>query len=282
MSTTIAYPPDRCTMRSSTEKAGVDISLKSIRHGFMHGDTVVHPVWDLDLDIPAGQFVCLVGPSGCGKTTLLGMVAGLVAPKQGKVMIEGAQVTKSSSESVAYMLARDALLPWLSAQDNVELGLRVRGVPKAERRKISSEWLARVGLADFKSSSILRLSQGMRQRVAIARTLALEPRCILMDEPFAALDAQTRVLVQQEFLKLWEKSGTTVIFVTHDLSEAILLGDRIILMSSRPGRIVSDIRVNLPRPRNLTAPFKNQGFAQYHEQLADRLRHEVVAANSEA
>src|SRR5690606_13468268 len=155
--------------RSSSHISGVEISLKSIRHGFMHGDKVVHPVWDLNLDIPAGQFVCLVGPSGCGKTTLLGMVAGLVTPKLGDVLIDHAPITKSSFDSVAYMLARDALLPWLSAQENVELGLRVRGVPKSERKKVSSEWLSRVGLSDFKASSILRLSQGMRQRVAIAR-----------------------------------------------------------------------------------------------------------------
>jgi NitT/TauT family transport system ATP-binding protein len=262
-------------------KGGVEISLRSIRHGFMHGDSVIHPVWDLDLEVPAGQFVCLVGPSGCGKTTLLGMVAGLVQPSEGKVTLGGRAIESTPAE-VGYMLARDALLPWLSASENVEIGLRVRGLDKAERRRASEEWLRRVGLLDFKDSSILRLSQGMRQRVAIARTLALEPSCILMDEPFAALDAQTRVLIQQEFIKLWEKSRATVLFVTHDLSEAILLGDRIILMSKRPGRIVADITVDLPRPRDLDAPFKNEGYARYHEQLAGRLRREVVAAEREA
>ena len=274
-----SHSPDQIFKQTSTN-SGIDICLSSIRHGFMHGENVVHPVWDLDLEIPAGQFLCLVGPSGCGKTTLLGMVAGLVQPRQGSVKAEGREV-KSTSDAVAYMLARDALLPWLSAEENVELGLQVRGMDKAQRREQSGKWLKRVGLTDFRTSSILRLSQGMRQRVAIARTLAMEPRCILMDEPFAALDAQTRVLIQQEFINLWEASGATVIFVTHDLTEAILLGDRIVLMSSRPGRIVADIKVELPRPRNLETPFKNFGFSDYHDHLASRLRNEVITAEQE-
>lgn len=273
----IAHPAEGGLM---TRPRGVDVQLRSIRHGFMHGDKVVHAVWDLDLTIPAGQFVCLVGPSGCGKTTLLSMVAGLDQPREGTVLVDGRPAQPPTAE-IAYMLARDALLPWLSAEENVELGLRVRGVPKAQRREASAKWLRRVGLADFASSSILRLSQGMRQRVAIARTLALEPSCILMDEPFAALDAQTRVIVQQEFTRLWETSRPTVIFVTHDLAEALLLGDRIILMSKRPGRIVADIDVDIQRPRDLETPFKNEGFARLHEQLAGRLRDEVIAAERE-
>jgi NitT/TauT family transport system ATP-binding protein len=257
---------------------GMQVSLRGIRHGFVHdGDKVIRAVWDIDLEIPAGEFVCLVGPSGCGKTTLLGMVAGLEPPREGAVALDGKPVC-STSPDVAYMLARDALLPWLTARDNVELGLRVRGVAKAERHRRSDEWLRRVRLAEFAGSSILRLSQGMRQRVAIARTLAMSPKCILMDEPFAALDAQTRVLVQQEFLDLWERDRQTVLFVTHDLSEAILLGDRIILMSRRPGRVVADIPVRIKRPRNLDFPYANEGFGDYHKMLSNRLRDEVRAA----
>lgn len=265
---------------STKSENGVEISLESIRHGFVHGDKVVHAVWDLDLQISAGQFICLVGPSGCGKTTMLGMVAGLDPPRAGSVTVGGRSAGEMTTQT-AYMLARDALLPWLTASENVELGLRVRGVPKTERNRISKEWLERVGLVGFENSSILKLSQGMRQRVAIARTLAMEPQCILMDEPFAALDAQTRVLIQQEFTDLWQRSRPTVIFVTHDLSEAILLGDRIILMSKRPGRIVADIMVDLPRPRNLEAPHLNEGVARYHKQLAGRLREEAMAGERE-
>ena len=260
--------------------SGVRVSLSGIRHGFMHGDKVVRAVWGVDLEIPAGQFVCLVGPSGCGKTTLLGMVAGLVAPREGDVALDGNPV-RSTPPEVAYMLARDALMPWLSASENVELGLRVRGVDGAERKRRSAEWMKRVHLADFGQSSVLRLSQGMRQRVAIARTLALNPRCILMDEPFAALDAQTRLLIQQEFVEIWERECPTVLFVTHDLSEAILLGDRIVLMSKRPGRIVADITIDLPRPRDLETPFANKGFEDYYQHLATRLREQVRAADAE-
>jgi NitT/TauT family transport system ATP-binding protein len=258
---------------------GLSVSFTGLRHGFMHGDRVVRALWGVDLDIPAGQFICLVGPSGCGKTTLLGMAAGLVKPREGSVALNGQPVT-GVPRDVAYMLARDALLPWLNARDNAELGLLVRGVPKAERARRAETWLARVGLSEFAESNILRLSQGMRQRVAIARTLTQEPRCILMDEPFAALDAQTRTIVQQSFVDLWEEQRATVIFVTHDLAEAILLGDRVVLMSRRPGRIVADMQIELPRPRNLRTPSANDGFDATHVRLSELLRDQVLAADA--
>lgn len=259
-----------------TVDRGVSVDLRGIRHGFVHKDHVVRAVWGVDLEIPRGQFVCIVGPSGCGKTTLLGMVAGMTKPRMGNVLLDGEELDGVPSK-VAYMLARDALLPWKTAQENVELGLRVRGVPKPERHEISMHWLTVMGLGDFARSSVLRLSQGMRQRVAIARTLALNPQCILMDEPFAALDAQTRLLIQKAFIDLWERERPTVLFVTHDLTEATLLGDRIILMSSRPGKIVADINIDMPRPRNLDEPFSNDGFDGYYSNLAGRLRDEVLA-----
>jgi NitT/TauT family transport system ATP-binding protein len=257
-------------------RTGVRVTFSRIRHGFMHSDKVIRALWDVNLDIPAGQFVCLVGPSGCGKTTLLGMAAGIVRAWEGLVTLDDRPVTRPPRE-VAYMLARDALLPWLTSRENAELGLRVRGVSKKERAERADAWLARVGLADFSLSNILRLSQGMRQRVAIARTLAQEPRCILMDEPFAALDAQTRILVQQSFMRLWEETRATVIFVTHDLAEALLLGDRIVLMSKRPGRIIADISVPLARPRELQLPHNNLGFVEAHRELSRKLRDEVMA-----
>jgi len=258
----------------------MQLSLRSIRHGFVHdSDKVIRAVWDIDLEIPAGEFVCLIGPSGCGKTTLLGMIAGLEIPREGTIERDRTAVLTTSPD-VAYMLARDALLPWLTARENIELGLRVQGLARSERLRRSDEWLRRVGLAEFGRSSILRLSQGMRQRVAIARTLAMSPKCILMDEPFAALDAQTRVLIQQEFVELWERERQTVVFVTHDLSEAILLGDRIVLMSKRPGQIIADIKVGVRRPRNLDFPYTNEGFEEYHKLLSTRLREEVRATEA--
>lgn len=255
---------------------GVDVHISGVRHAFASHGTAVRVLWDLDLTIPAGEFVAVIGPSGCGKTTMLAMLGGLVQPRAGAVTLNGIEVTGPPREA-AYMLARDALLPWRTAVQNVELGLEVHGMPRAERRRISLGWLKRVGLADFADYNVLRMSQGMRQRVAIARTLALNPRCILMDEPFAALDAQTRTILQQEFLKLWERERPTVLLVTHDVSEAVLLSDRAILMSNRPGKIIMDLKIDLPRPRAKVAPLEDSVFRGYCRELEVKLRHELEA-----
>lgn len=241
------------------------IEFKAITHSFLQGDNTVDVLDDVSLNIAPGEFVALVGPSGCGKTTLLGMAAGMMAPGDGSVLFNGR--TPVAGEDVAYMLARDALLPWRSARRNVELALEVRQVPKSERAARADDWLKRVGLEAYTSSSVLRLSHGMRQRVAIARTLAQRPRCILMDEPFAALDAQTRIRVQEEFLTLWERERPTVIFVTHDLEEAILLADRVVLMSRGPGRIVADFAVPLSRPRDPERDRSDPQFIEAHQRL---------------
>jgi NitT/TauT family transport system ATP-binding protein len=204
------------------------------------------------------------------------MTGGLMRPRSGSVRLDGVEVTSTSSD-VAFLFARDALLPWRRVRRNVELGLEVRGVPRAERRKRADAWLRRVRLHEFADSDVLHLSQGMRQRVAIARTLVQEPRVVLMDEPFAALDAQTRALQQEEFVRLWEDLRPTVVFVTHDLEEAILLSDRVILMTSRPGRIVADIRIDLPRPRTQEMR-TTAAFGRYLDDLSTQLRHEVQDA----
>lgn len=268
--------PDR-TMPHTGTTGGARIELSHIHHGFFHKNNFVKAVWDLSLTIHPGEILSVVGPSGCGKTTILSMVAGLLEPRRGEVTVDGTPVTRPRPD-VAYMQARDALMPWRSVRQNVEIGMQVHGVPAAERRAKSDEWLERVGLSRFADSRITQLSQGMRQRVAIARTLAQEPRCILMDEPFAALDAQTRALQQQEFLKLWGEQGATVIFVTHDLSEAILLGDRVMLMSHRPGRIVEDVQIGLPRPRTPEMQFQDEQFLAYRRDLTSQLRVEVDKA----
>lgn len=263
--------------RSPDDTPGASVKLQSIRHGFIHGDRVVRALWDLDLEAAPGEFVGLVGPSGCGKTTVLSFVAGMVSPREGSVLING-HPPQSRSGETAYMLARDALLPWKTARQNVELGLKVRGADRRLRRKVADEWLEKVGLGDFKEAAIRQLSQGMRQRVAIARTLALRPLCILMDEPFAALDAQTRALVQAEFLDLWERQRPTVIFVTHDLDEAILLSDRVVLMSHRPGRVVCDTHIDIPRPRTAVRETMADRFLGYRRNLSTLLAEEVRAA----
>lgn len=255
---------------------GARISIEGLHHGFEREGSVVRALWGVDVEIEPGQFVSLVGPSGCGKTTLLAMIGGLIVPRSGTIKIDGAEV-EGPPKQAAYMLARDALLPWRTAQHNVEYGLQIRGVPREERRSRGIEWLGRVGLADFADARVGELSQGMRQRVALARTLALAPQILLMDEPFAALDAQTRVLQQQEFLGLWERTQSTVVFVTHDLREAILLSDRVIIMSHRPGRVIADIRIPIGRPREAELSDSNAECISIYQELYERLREEVKA-----
>lgn len=225
--------------------------------------TVLH---DIDLDVPAGQFVALVGRSGCGKTTLLNMIAALVEPTSGSITVHGT-TPRDARPHLGFMLARDALLPWRTAQGNVEYGLELRGVDRATRRRVARDWLARVHLVGSERLWPWQLSQGMRQRVALARTWALDPDVLLMDEPFAALDARTRIAVQQEFLELWQSGPQrTVVFVTHDLGEAIALADRVVLLGE--GQILDDVEVGIERPRDLETVAAHPRY----QELYDRFR----------
>lgn len=251
-----------------------DVSL--IFGGPRPDDDPVLAVHDVNLSIPAGQFVAIVGPSGCGKTTILNMLAGLIRPTRGSVKRHGVEV-QGTSKDIGYMLARSALSPWRTARRNVELGLEIRGVAKSERRERAMNLLGKVGLQGFENSYPSQLSQGMNQRVAIARTLAIDPDLWLMDEPFGALDAQTRLTVQSEFVGLWEEAANkTVIFVTHDLEEAVLLADRVIVMTARPGRIKSDTLIDLPRPRQIDQLRFDEGFKQAEQRIWEELRDEIV------
>jgi NitT/TauT family transport system ATP-binding protein len=202
----------------------------------------------LDLDVPAGQFVCLLGPSGCGKSTLLAAIAGHLTATRGKVALDDVRVDRPHPDR-GLVFQQHTLFPWKRVIDNVAFGLKMQGIDAAVRRRRAHELLELVGLAGYASHYPAQLSGGMQQRVEIARVLINRPRVLLMDEPFAALDAQTRRNMQALLLDVWSKVGTTVIFVTHDIEEALFLGDRIVMLSRQPARIVADIEVPFERPR---------------------------------
>lgn len=258
-----------------TSTPAVELGEVSLVFGGERPEERVLTLDHVSLSIPVGQFVAIVGPSGCGKTTVLNLLAGLISPTVGSVERHGVPVSGPSSD-IGYMLARSALAPWRSARRNVELGLELRGVRRAERRQLALDLLERVGLGGFADRFPSQLSQGMRQRVAIARTLAIDPDLWLMDEPFGALDAQTRLKVQMEFLELWSTTAKTVILVTHDLEEAVLMADRVIVMSARPGRIKSDTLVPLPRPRHIDELRFDSTFRDIEHQIWRELRDELV------
>lgn len=221
---------------------------------------------DVSLSAAPGELLVLIGRSGCGKTTVLNLLAGLVRPSSGDVEVLGSSPAQARSR-LSYMFARDALLPWRTAARNVELALQVRAVDRNVRRKHASEMLALVGLGQYENYYIWQLSQGMRQRVALARTWVGSPEVLLLDEPFAALDAQTRLSIHSVFLDLWARDRRTVIFVTHDLHEAIVLADRIVVMGD--GQVLDDIPVGFPRPRETTKLMEDKTYIQLVRRLHD-------------
>jgi NitT/TauT family transport system ATP-binding protein len=205
---------------------------------------------DVSFEVTPGDFVCLVGPSGCGKSTLLNLIAGLEHPSQGQLLL-GARAIAGPGADRVVMFQESALFPWLNVQDNVEFGLQLAGVPRRERRARSERYLDLVGLGGFGRAWIHELSGGMKQRVALARALVLDPQLLLMDEPFAALDAQTRDRLLLEVQRIWQETGKTIIFVTHNVREAAVLANRVLVMGAWPGRIRAEIPVSAPRPREL-------------------------------
>ena len=225
---------------------------------------------NIDLEIEQGEFVCVVGPSGCGKSTLLHLIAGLDCPTTGEVIVDGAPVKGPGTDRIL-LFQELGLFPWLTVRENVEFGLKMAGISQDERRDRAQTFLRMVHLSHFEDHYIHQLSGGMRQRVALARSLALRPKILLMDEPFAALDAQTRDLLHDELERIWKETSPTIVFVTHNVREAVRLGDRVLLMSFRPGRIKAEFHVNLRRPRHV----EDGDVAYLSKEILGQLREEI-------
>jgi NitT/TauT family transport system ATP-binding protein len=225
---------------------------------------------NIDLEIEQGEFVCIVGPSGCGKSTLLHLVAGLDRPTTGEITVDGSPVTGPGTDRIL-LFQELGLFPWLTVRQNAEFGLKMAGVPKNERTERARFFLRMVHLSHFEDHYIHQLSGGMRQRVALARSLALRPKILLMDEPFAALDAQTRDMLHDELERIWKETAPTIVFVTHNVREAVRLGDRVLLMSFRPGRIKQQFTVDLKRPRHV----EDSDVAKLSKEILGQLREEI-------
>jgi len=224
----------------------------------------------INLEVKPGEFLCIVGPSGCGKSTLLHLIAGLQAQSSGTVLVDGKPVQGPGTDRI--LIFQDlGLFPWLTVSGNVEFGMKMKDVPKAEREEKVQHYLRLVQLSKFRNSYIHQLSGGMRQRVALARALATGPDVLLMDEPFAALDAQTRDLLHDELERIWAETGSTIIFVTHNVREAARLADRVALLTFRPGRVKQEFQVNLPRPRHMEHP----DVTRMARTILDCLREEI-------
>ena len=242
------------------------IEYRNIARRFQSRRGSVTACEGVNLTIRRGEFLAIVGPSGCGKSTLLNMAAGLLKPSSGAVYYGGEPVEIPNTR-VGYMTQKDTLLPWRTVEDNVAIALELRGDSKVDRLRTARSWINRVGLKGFETAFPAQLSGGMRRRVSMARTLCYEPETILMDEPFGALDAQLRLVMHDELLKLWSATGTTMVFVTHDLTEAVTLADRVAVFSARPGRIQAIQSVDLPRPRDVFRIRFDPRFGDLHDRL---------------
>jgi ABC-type nitrate/sulfonate/bicarbonate transport system ATPase subunit len=242
----------------------------------VRGGTPTRALEPTNLSVADNDFVTILGPSGCGKSTLLRMVAGLDTPTTGRILLDGKAITGPGADR-GMVFQSYTLFPWLTVSENISFGLRERGVSQRERNDIAKQWLEKVGLTSFANHFPKQLSGGMQQRTAIARALANDPKILLLDEPFGALDNQTRALMQELLLGIWERERKTVIFVTHDIEEAVFLASRTVVMSARPGRIKADIPVDLPHPRHYTIK-TSPAFSDLKARLTEEIRVEAVLA----
>jgi NitT/TauT family transport system ATP-binding protein len=270
----VAQPPALPGMESAPL-----LEVRNLAKSFRRQNQYVTALENFNLTVETGEFVAIVGPSGCGKSTFLHMLGGFESADGGTMTLEGAQVSKPGPDR-GMLFQEYALYPWRTVISNILWPLEIQKMPKAERLKIAERFMAMVGLTAFRNHYPNELSGGMKQRVALARLLALDPRILLMDEPFGALDAQNRELMQEELQQIWEKSRKTVLFVTHDIEEAIYLADRVIVFTARPGRIKADLHIDLPRPRAIEIK-KTPAYGEYRNQVWDLLREEVLRARDE-
>jgi NitT/TauT family transport system ATP-binding protein len=240
-------------------------------------DSIFTALTDVDLTVEPGQFCAVVGPSGCGKSTTLTLVSGLEAASDGEVLVHGAPVT-GIGDDIGFVFQSDALLPWKTVLENVAIGPSFRGVARREAYDRARDWLRRVGLSQFEDRHPHQLSGGMRKRVALAQSLINEPAILLMDEPFSALDVQTRSIMSNELLELWEQSRPSVVFVTHDLEEAIALADHVVVMTAGPGTVKDVYDIDLPRPRQVPEIRFDPRFVELYEEIWSTLRDEVQRA----
>ncbi len=248
------------------------LQAKNIVKHFDHNGNSVLALDGINLDVQEGDFLCIVGPSGCGKSTFLNIVAGLEKPDSGEILLNGKPISTPGPDRTM-IFQEGALFPWLKVIDNVEFGLKMAGIPKEERRQISQRYLDMMQLTKFAESYTYQLSTGMKQRVAIARALAMDPEILLMDEPFAALDSQTRDLLLVELQLIWERTKKTIIFVTHNISESVILGNRVVVFKNRPSKIKKEIYIDYRRPRLM----EDENLQKYYHQILDELKNEVIA-----
>jgi NitT/TauT family transport system ATP-binding protein len=248
------------------------LQAKNIVKHFEHNGKSMLALDNVNLNVEEGDFICIVGPSGCGKSTFLNIVAGLEKPDSGEILLNGKPISVTGPDRTM-VFQEGALFPWLKVIDNVEFGLHMAGIPKDERRQISERYLDMMQLTKFADSYTYQLSTGMKQRVAIARALAMDPEILLMDEPFAALDSQTRDLLLVELQLIWERTKKTIIFVTHNISESVVLGSKVEIFKNRPSKIKKEILIDYRRPRLA----EDENLQKYYHQILEELKSEVIA-----
>ena len=252
------------------------LEARKIERYFTHNKYRLKALGGVDLKVEEGDFVCIVGPSGCGKSTFLRIVAGLDKPDSGEILLDGKPVAGTGPERIM-VFQEGALFPWLKVSDNVEFGLKMAGIPKDERSQISKRYLDMMQLTDFADSYTYQLSTGMKQRVAIARALVMDPEILLMDEPFAALDAQTRDLLLVEMQLIWQKTKKTILFVTHNVGEAAVLGSKVVIFSDRPSTVKKQMNIDYPRPRVA----EDEKLVEIQRDILSELRPEVKKSKEE-